>query len=603
MRTTLVWPRATSVARRTSAAGRALTGTYARSVPATAAALERRVGLRPGSVGAVLAWRMAAAAAIGLLLWVVWALDPEPRRLGGPAWLALDLVLGLVAVLLLPWRRIRPVPVALATCALCVLSISSVGAATVAVLSVLVRRRWRDSALVALAYFLSGWAFAAVHDTVDLALDVGLNAVAVPVVIAIGWVIGLRRDARSGADVGDGWFVRWLTSFSGREAWALAWRLLVAAAFGLAIWAALAGEGDSRGFTDGHLWLVLDPIVGAIGLLLLPFRRRWPLAVTVSTALLTCLSATAIGPSSLAAVSLSTRRRWREIAVAAVVLFACGVTFNLVHRTPESTLVSDLIVNAITIAFLVALGLFIGARRELVAGLRERAETAEREQELRVAQARTNERARIAREMHDVLAHRISLVAMHAGALAYREDLPPDQVRATAGLLQTASHQALTELREVLGVLRDTDSPSPGAPEPPQPTLLSLEDLVADERAGGQQIEVSATDADLTELPELVSRNAFRIIQEGLTNARKHAPGAVVRLGLAGRPGADLVITLRNERGGGDGPAAPGSGLGLVGLRERATLSGGTLSAGPDRSGAFVVRAVLPWPPPAKENA
>ncbi|WP_211344533.1 sensor histidine kinase [Barrientosiimonas humi] len=570
-------------------------------MPATAPALRRRAGLPPGPAAPTAA-RMAVAAALALAIWVAWVVEPQPQRLATPAWLVLDLVVGLGAVLLLPWRRLRPLPVALTICALCVMSIAAMGPATVAALSVFARRRWRDTAVVAVAYAAGTTAFSAIHDVPDLLVDAAINVVGTVVLVALGWAVGVRRAAAAGADVGDGRLARWLTSFTAREAWGLAWRMLVSAAFGLLVFFTMAGEGDSRGFTAGHLWLALDPIVGATGLLLLAFRRRWPLPITIATALLTAVSATAVGPSSLVAISLATRRRWREIAVAAVVLFASGATFNWVHRSPDNTLVSDLVVNAITIAFLVALGLFIGARRELVANLRERAETAEREQELRVAQARTNERARIAREMHDVLAHRISLVAMHAGALAYREDLPPEQVRTTAGLLQTASHQALTELREVLGVLRDTDSPAPGAPEPPQPTLRDLDDLVAGARAGGQQIEVSTTGTDLTGLPELVSRNAFRIVQEGLTNARKHAPGAVVRLGLAGRPGTELTITLRNERGG-DGPAAPGSGLGLVGLRERATLSGGTLSAGPDRSGAFVVRAVLPWPPPAKENA
>ena len=136
---------------------------------------------------------------------------------------------------------------------------------------------------------------------------------------------------------------------------------------------------------------------------------------------------------------------------------------------------------------LLATGMYIGARRELVASLHDRAERAEREQALRVEQAQANERARIAREMHDVLAHRMSLVAMHAGALAYRTDLSPEQTRHAAEVIQANAHRALADLREVLGLLREApiwprratgpsgpsrrccDVPGPGRPRPGPP--------------------------------------------------------------------------------------------------------------------------------------
>ena len=135
----------------------------------------------------------------------------------------------------------------------------------------------------------------------------------------------------------------------------------------------------------------------------------------------------------------------------------------------------------------IAVGMYIGARRELVATLQDRAERAEREQALRVAQAQAHERTRIAREMHDVLAHRMSLVAMHAGALAYRDDLTPTETRETAEIIQANSHRALADLREILGVLRDAEE---GAPHRPQPTLADVDTLVDDERAAGARITV-----------------------------------------------------------------------------------------------------------------
>ena len=136
---------------------------------------------------------------------------------------------------------------------------------------------------------------------------------------------------------------------------------------------------------------------------------------------------------------------------------------------------------------MLAWGMYIGSRRELLWTLRDRAERAEAEQELRVEPGTANERARIAREMHDVLAHRISLIAMHAGALAYRTDLTAEEMRETAELIQAKSHEALTDLRQVLGVLRDDDRRP--APSGPQPTFGDLPALVLEARGGRHAVE------------------------------------------------------------------------------------------------------------------
>jgi signal transduction histidine kinase len=252
---------------------------------------------------------------------------------------------------------------------------------------------------------------------------------------------------------------------------------------------------------------------------------------------------------------------------------------------------------AITIAILLW-GMYLGSRRELMWTLRDRAERAEAEQELRVDQGRSNERARIAREMHDVLAHRISLIAMNAGALTYREDLPPEQVREIAGTLRDNADQAVQELRAVLGVLRGAEEP--GQPRGPQPDLNQLTALLEEVRAGGTPI-VTTFRVEPAAVPETISRHAYRIIQEGLTNARKHAPGQPVTVALSGGAGDGLDLTVVNQPGPyggspqGDAVRDSGSGMGLLGLAERAVLSGGKLSYGTDRSGRFVVRAWLPW--------
>ena len=186
-------------------------------------------------------------------------------------------------------------------------------------------------------------------------------------------------------------------------------------------------------------------------------------------------------------------------------------------------------------------GFYVRARRELVASLHERVLTAEREQALTTEAARDAERTRIAREMHDVLAHRISLVAMHAGALAYREDLTREQTAETAATIQANAQLALAELRQVLGVLRAGRVPD--GVEAPQPTLAELAALLADVREAGSQVQLDVLglrECDLAKIPATLSRTWFRIVQEALTNARKHAPGEPVSVRLTGEPGGFL---------------------------------------------------------------
>ena len=209
---------------------------------------------------------------------------------------------------------------------------------------------------------------------------------------------------------------------------------------------------------------------------------------------------------------------------------------------------------------------------------------------MRVEQARIAERARIAREMHDVLAHRLSLVAMHAGVLAHRTDLGREEMANHAAVIRDNAENAVSELRGVLGVLRGGGT---AVTEPPQPTLAHLPTLIGEARLAGTPVEAVGEMPDLDELPSATSRAAYRTIQECLTNARKHATGRPVLLGISGRPGIGLVVELSNPLTGA-APAVRGSGLGLVGLRERVDLLGGALSYGED-DGMFVVRIELPW--------
>jgi signal transduction histidine kinase len=240
--------------------------------------------------------------------------------------------------------------------------------------------------------------------------------------------------------------------------------------------------------------------------------------------------------------------------------------------------------------------MYIGSRRELLWTLRDRADRAEAEQSLRVEQGRSNERSRIAREMHDVLAHRISLVAMHAGALAYRTDLTAGQIRETAELIQTTSHQALRDLRQVLGVLRG--GALGAVPESPQPTFGNLSSLVLEAEGTGMRVQYEERVVDGERMPDEMGRAAYRIVQEGLTNVRKHAPGVTAVVQVTGSPAEGVSIRIRNPARSPDlvnGGRTPGAGLGLVGLVERAKLAGGEVGTRRD-GGSFELTGWLPWP-------
>ncbi|MFI7047346.1 sensor histidine kinase [Streptosporangium sandarakinum] len=335
---------------------------------------------------------------------------------------------------------------------------------------------------------------------------------------------------------------------------------------------------------------LVDAGLGVAGLVLLRWRRRLPWQTALATALLTAFSATATGPAYVAYVSLCTHRRWRRIVPVAAVFWLCLTAYAAWHGIDQRTVVST-VTGAAILGGLTVFGLYLRGLRDLAASRREAALAAEREQAQRVEQARLAERARIAHEMHDVLAHRISLLAMLAGGLAYRTDLTAGESREVALAIQENAHQSLNELRAVLGALRSEDAS--GAPQAPQPGLDRLGDLFDEVRAAGQRIEVTDAVEDRGSLPAQTGRHAYRIVQEALTNARKHAPGSRVRAEIGGRPGDGLRIRVSNPAAPGT-PAGPGGRLGLVGLAERTRMAGGTLSHAV-RDGCFVLDARLPW--------
>lgn len=363
------------------------------------------------------------------------------------------------------------------------------------------------------------------------------------------------------------------------------WRYALCLAISAIGWGSVfAGQWEEH----RELWW-LDLAVGLTAYVVVALRRRHPLAIALVLNAAAAVSGLAAGPAVLASVSLAARRRYLEIVPVGLVSFAAGLTF--VHVEPQShddAFWVDVVINLVVTTAILGWGLYIGSRRQLIWTLRDQVAKAQEQLAVRSGSARTAERQRIAREMHDVLAHRISQVSMQANAVMYRDDLSPEQLRASVAIIQEKANEALVDLRAVLGVLRDGNGE---VLDRPQPTYADLPALIEETRGLGTQVELQ--DDVEGEVPELAGRTAYRLVQEALTNARKHAPAATVRVSLRGDPATGLGVKVSNPLGFGS-VGAPESGLGLVGLRERMELAGGRLDVGRSR-GHWNVVGWIPW--------
>jgi signal transduction histidine kinase len=272
---------------------------------------------------------------------------------------------------------------------------------------------------------------------------------------------------------------------------------------------------------------------------------------------------------------------------AGLVVFALLVMASAIVLAVGGSTVGNALPVLIWWAAAIGIGRGLRERQALVEALRERSARLERDRERDMADAALEERARIARELHDVIAHAVSLMVVQASA--ERRLLGPDQ-RRTADTLETiesSGREALGELRRLLGVLR-----APGRERlAPQPGLDALPELLDEGHRGGHEIRLEV-EGEAVRLPAGLDLTAYRIVQEGLTNARRHAPGTAVDLTLRWWP-AELEIEVADH-----GPGPPtnpnGVGHGLIGMRERASLYGGTLRTGPGADGGFRVLARLP---------
>lgn len=371
--------------------------------------------------------------------------------------------------------------------------------------------------------------------------------------------------------------------------------------------------------------LFADLMAGALACLALWLRRRRPVGLALVLLAVGTVAFYASGPLLVALFTVAVHRPLRTVAWVGGAALAQIFVAPAVRPDPDLDYTGNVLLGALLVSGAIGWGMFVRSRRQLLESLRDRAARAEAEAALRAERTQRLTRERIAREMHDVLAHRLSLLSVHAGALEYRADASPQEVAEAAGVIRSSAHQALQDLREVIGVLRAPDAAADataadGAPDRPQPTLADLPRLVEESRRAGMRVtlsdEAGVAGAGAAAVPGATGRTAYRIVQEGLTNARKHAPDAEVAVTASGAPGEGLTVEVRNPVRApvrtrtpgvprtpgappdhGDRPGAiPGSGQGLAGLAERAALTGGRLECGPSDAGDFRLYAWLPWP-------
>lgn len=339
---------------------------------------------------------------------------------------------------------------------------------------------------------------------------------------------------------------------------------------------------------------VVDQWIGAFACAAVWLRRRWPVGLAAAMVPVGFVSNTAGGAVLIVFFSLAVHRSFKYSAwIVGASMALVPVFYWLRPDADMSYPVSVVLVLLLSVA-VVGWGMFARSRRLLLMSLRDRAQRAETEAALRAEQAQRLAREEIAREMHDVLAHRLTLLSVHAGALEIRPDAPRAQVARASGVIRESAHEALQDLREIIGVLRASGEGGDEAGRP-QPTLAALEGLVSESREAGMKVTLDNRVTGAATVPASAGRTAYRIAQEGLTNARKHAPGAEATVTVSGAPGDGLTVTVGNPPPPGDVPHVPGSGQGLIGLTERATLAGGHLEHGTDEEGGFQVRAWLPW--------
>lgn len=362
-------------------------------------------------------------------------------------------------------------------------------------------------------------------------------------------------------------------------------RVVDSAAFVFAVLFGLALLGtriDADALPEPTWLLDVDRVLAAVGCAALWLRRRWPVQLAVGLVIASTISELVTGALLVALFTVAVHRKVRTTMLVFGPGVLAGLVYVMVRPDPETPPDVALVMGTALMTAAVGWGLFVHNRRVLVESMRDRAMQAENEARMRADQAQRDARDAIAREIHDVLGHRLSLLSLHAGALEFRPDAPTADVTRAAGVIRENAHLALQDLREAIGVLR--------APvgEMPQPGIADVEQLVAESERAGTLVELTfAVDGAP---PDLAGRTAFRVVQEGLTNVRKHAPGEAVRVDVSGGPGRGLTVEVRSRF---PGVTRSSGGQGLTGLAERVALADGEFEHGPG-DGEWRLRASLP---------
>jgi signal transduction histidine kinase len=394
-------------------------------------------------------------------------------------------------------------------------------------------------------------------------------------------------------------------------------------------------ECGAEGFPfarDAGVPVAAGVVFGLLAGSVLLVRRRWPIAVVlVSIAITPAQMGFLMGVVGLYTLAASELPRRIIGSLAGMSLVATLIVTFV--KTRQDMVRGDLDLGdwfvpfaAITMSLgftapPVLLGLYVGARRRLMESLRERADSLERELQLlaeraeeRAEWARNEERTRIAREMHDVVAHRVSLMVVHAAALQAVARKDPEKAVRNAALVGDMGRQALTELREMLGVLRSGGSErreraasmplaavgvaaaaaASRAADDEGPCLAEIEDLVGQSAAAGMVVDLTVEGDARSYAPE-VEQTAYRVVQEALTNVHKHAAGAKTYVRLAHRV-SEIAMQVENEppEAAASSARLPSGGNGLVGMKERVAALGGVFVSGPTDAGGFRVSAVIP---------
>ncbi|OXY94353.1 sensor histidine kinase [Streptomyces diastatochromogenes] len=358
---------------------------------------------------------------------------------------------------------------------------------------------------------------------------------------------------------------------------------------------------DPRG-ENGVTWGVRSPdtlslLLMTLGAAALVFRRRAPktvLAVAGTLSLIECVTGDPRAPVAMSAVvalytvASATDRTttWRVGLLTMTVLTAAAMLGGPLPWYAQE----NLGVLAWTGIGATA-GDAVRSRRAVVQAMRERAERAERTREEEARRRVAEERLRIARDLHDVVAHHIALVNVQAGVAAHVMDKRPDQAKEALAHVREASRSALNELRATVGLLRQSGDPE--APTEPAPGLSRLDDLAGTFRSAGLPVEVARADHG-TALPAAVDLAAYRIVQEALTNVQKHAGTDAKAEVSVVRVGPNIEVTVLDDGTGAAAEPGGGGGHGLLGMRERVTALRGTLTTGPRYGGGFRVHAILP---------